>query len=263
LRLHVHEWGDRAAPPVICVHGVTGHGERFKRLAEERWGSRFRIVAPDLRGHGRSEHDAPWTFATHIADLTETVDALGIGQADWVGHSFGGRLVLELAAREPKRIRRAVLLDPAIQLLPHVAAFAADQERREPVYDSSDAYADAREDDPPRQFVLEDAGLACEVLPDGRLRRRTYQAAVISIYGELASEPPPPETLQAPTLLIHAPAYGLVRDEQLEAYTGHVAEILAVPGKHMVMWDAFDEVATAVERFLAGGEGVSKPGSQE
>jgi pimeloyl-ACP methyl ester carboxylesterase len=142
-----------------------------------------------------------------------------------------------------------VLLDPAIQLLPHVAAFVAEQERREPVYDSPDAYADARDDEPPRHLVLEDAELACEVLPDGRLRRRTYQAAVISIYGELASDPPPPETLRAPALLVHAPAYGLVREEQLEAYADRV-EILAVPGKHMVMWDAFDEVADAVERFL-------------
>jgi lipase len=229
---------------------VTGHGERYNRLAEERWASRVRIVAPDLRGHGRSEHEAPWTFGTHVADLLETVDALGVGQADWVGHSFGGRLVLELAAREPERIRRAVLLDPAIQVLPHVAAFAADVERREPVYDSAEAYADAREDDPPRHFVLGDAELHCDVLPDGRLRRRTYQPAMVSIYGELASDPPPPETLTMPTLLIHAPAYGLVREEQLEAYAPHVAETLAVPGRHMVMWEAFEEVADAVERFL-------------
>lgn len=255
----MHEWGDPAAPVVVCVHGATGHGERFKRLAEERWGSRFRIVAPDLRGHGRSEPDAPWTFPTHVADLIETVDELGIEQADWVGHSFGGRLVLELAAREPQRIRRAVLLDPAIQVLPHVATFAAEQERREPVYDSADAYADAREDTPPRQLVLADAELHCDVLPDGRLRRRTYQAAMVSIFGELASDPPPPETLVAPALLIHAPAYGLVREEQLEAYAAR-AEILAVPGKHMVMWDAFEEVADAVEGFLARDGSPGEPG---
>lgn len=192
-------------------------------------------------------------LGTHVADLLETVDALGIERADWVGHSFGGRLVLELAAREPQRIRRAVLLDPAIQVLPHVAAFVADQERQEPAYDSPDAYADAREDDPPRHLVLEDAELACEVLPDGRLRRRTCQAAVISIYGELASDAPPPETLSMPTLLIHAPAYGLVREEQLEAYAAH-AEIVAVPGKHIVMWDAFEDVAATVERFLTSDE---------
>ena len=114
MRLHVHEWGDADAPPLVCLHGVTGHGERFKQLAEDRWAASFRVIAPDLRGHGQSGWEPPWTFSTHVADLIETIDALGIEQADWVGHSFGGRLVLELAAAHPERVRSAVLLDPAI-----------------------------------------------------------------------------------------------------------------------------------------------------
>jgi lipase len=250
MQLHVHTWGDPDAPPVVCLHGVTAHGERFKRLAEERWAARFRVIAPDLRGHGRSGYEPPWTFATHVADVLETLDALDVDSANWVGHSFGGRLILELAAAHPERVRRAVLLDPAIQILPHIAETMAELERKEPLYDSPEDYADRREDSPPREFVLEDAVLHCEQLPDGRLRRRSSQPAVISIYGELASAPPPPDTLRAPTLLIHAPAYGLVREEQLAAYAGRV-ETLAVPGMHMVIWDAFDEVAEAVERFLS------------
>ena len=249
MQLHVHSWGDPNASPVVCLHGVTAHGERFKRLAEERWAERFHVLAPDLRGHGRSGYDPPWTIATHVADVLETLDALDVGAANWVGHSFGGRLILELAAAHPGRVRRAVLLDPAIQILPHIAETMAELERKEPLYDSPEDYADRREDSPPREFVLEDAMLHCERLPDGRLRRRSSQPAVISIYGELASAPPPPDTLRAPTLLIHAPAYGLVREEQLAAYAGRV-ETLAVPGMHMVIWDAFDEVAEAVERFL-------------
>lgn len=228
---------------------MTAHGRRFERLARERWATGFRIVAPDLRGHGRSTYEAPWTFATHVDDLVETVDALGIEHADWVGHSFGGRLVLELAARRPERVRRAVLLDPAIDLLPHVAEFAADFERRDPVFESAESYAEQWPDTPRPDLALEDADLHCDVLPDGRLRRRTCQTAMISIYGELATEPPPSERLQAPSLLVYAPAYGLVRDEHLSAYDGRL-ETLAVPGGHMVMWDAFDIVADAVERFL-------------
>jgi lipase len=247
--LHVHEWGDSSAPPLVCLHGVTGHGERFKRLAEERWAEHFRVIAPDLRGHGRSGYEPPWTFATHAADIVETIAALGIGEADWVGHSFGGRLILELAARHPDRIRRAVLLDPAIQVLPHVALTVADAERAEPVYESPDDYADRRTDSPPRELVLDDAALHCETLPDGRLHRRTCQPAMISIFGELASAPPPSETLRAPTLLVHAPAYSLVREEQLVAYAERV-ETLAVPGMHMVIWDAFDEIVDAVPQFL-------------
>ena len=116
MLLHVHEWGDPAAPPVVCLHGVTGHGERFRRLAEERWTGR-RVIAPDLRGHGRSGWEPPWTVPTHVDDLVETTAALGVERADWVGHSWGGRLVLELAARAsgaraPRRAARPG--DPAV-----------------------------------------------------------------------------------------------------------------------------------------------------
>jgi lipase len=250
LKLQIYEWGDPAAAPLVCLHGVTGHGERFKRLAELRWANTHHVVAPDLRGHGRSAYDGPWDFATHVADLVETTDALGIERADWVGHSFGGRLVLELAARHPERIRRAVLLDPAIQILPHIAEFVAGAEREDDItYRSPEEYVDRRGDSRAHELAREDAMLHCEQLPDGRLRRRTHQPAMAAIYEELATDPPPPETLTMPTLLIHAPSYGLVREEQLEAYTPYV-EAVAVPGMHMVMWDAFDEVAGLVERFL-------------
>jgi lipase len=249
MRLHVHEWGDGGAPPLVCLHGVSAHGERFKQLAEERWASRFRVLAPDLRGHGRSGWEPPWTFATHVADLIETIDGLGLAQPDWVGHSFGGRLVLELAARRPERIRRAVLLDPAIQILPHVAEQVAVTELREPIWESVEAHLGERDDtgsiDTARAF--EDLALQFDTLPDGRVRRRTSQAAVAAIYGELASEPPPPAVLTMPTLLLYAPAYGLVRDEHLVYGT----KIVTVEGMHMPMWGAFDETASAVEDFLA------------
>jgi lipase len=258
VRLHVHEWGDPAAPPLVCLHGVTGHGERFRRLAEERWGATRRVLAFDLRGHARSGWEPPWTFATHVTDIAETCEALELESADWVGHSFGGRLVLELAAARPGLVRRAVLLDPAIQLPSHVAADSAAAELREPLYSGRAEFLAERLDanpQTPRFHVEEDADQHLEPLRDGTLRRRTCQPAVISIYGELASAPPPPRTLRAPTLLVYAPDYGLVREPQLEAYRealGDRLHVVAVPGMHMVMWDAFDETATAVEDFLAG-----------
>lgn len=251
MRLYVHEWGDDGAPPVVCLHGVTAHGERYKQLAEERWAARFHLYAPDLRGHGRSGWEPPWTFETHVDDLVETADALGLEQPDWVGHSFGGRLILELAARHPERIRRAVLLDPAIDILPHVADFMAEVESAEPIVGSAEESVmsrhDAGEIDVSR--ALADVPLHHDVLPDGRLRRRTSQDAVVSIYRELATKAPPPETLTVPALLVYSPAYGLVRDDHLAAYAGRVDPV-AVPGLHMVMWSAFDETADAVERFL-------------
>ena len=120
MELNVHEWGDRSAPSIVCLHGVNAHGRRFRKLAEERLAARFRVLAPDLRGHGFSGWEPPWTIATHAHDVLETLDAAGVHSASFVGHSLGGRLVLELAALASDRVDRAALLDPAIQLLPHV-----------------------------------------------------------------------------------------------------------------------------------------------
>jgi lipase len=244
MNLNVYEWGDPAAPTVVCLHGVTAHGQRFKQLAEERWASRLHVLAPDLRGHGRSGWEPPWTFAQHVEDIVETFAP--VGECDWVGHSFGGRLVLELAARHPELLRRAVLLDPAINVLPHIAGAAAERERSDQVYDSVEAYVDSRDDagGMDRARAIADMALHVDPLPDGRVRRRSCQAAVVAIYGELATEPPPPP--EAPTLLIYAPAYGLVREEHVAQYE----HVLQVPGMHMVMWAAFDQTADAVLRFL-------------
>jgi len=253
--LHVHEWGDPRGEPLVCLHGVTGYAGVYQRLADERWNER-RVLAFDLRGHGRSGWEPPWTFATHVADLVETAAALGVSAADWVGHSFGGRLVLELASVCPELVRRAVLLDPAIQLLPEVALAVADFERREPVYGNAEEYIQERQllyPDSPRAAIEHEAAQHLELQRDGTVRRRTCQAAAVSIYGELATAPPRPSTLAAETLLLYAPAYGLVREDQIEEYRAALGDrlrVVEVPGSHMVQWDAFDEVAGAVEHLL-------------
>jgi lipase len=254
--LHLHEWGERNAPPLVCLHGVAGHGRRFRRLAEERLAERFRVLAPDLRGHGRSDWEPPWTLRANLADVLETVAAAGIERAAWLGHSYGGRLVLELAALEPDRVERAVLLDPAIDLLPHVGFDMAEDHRRDRVFGSVKEAIDAqlwRNPTTPRRFVEEEA---CEHLVEdrpGTFRWRYCQSAVVFAYGELCVPAPPPETLQTPTLLVHAEQFGLVRSDHLDAYCVALGERLqtaAVPGGHMIIWDAYEETADAVARFL-------------
>jgi lipase len=141
VRLHAHEWGDPDAPPVVCLHGVSGHGGRFRKLAEERLADRFHVVALDLRGHGRSTWDEPWDLGTHTADVLETVE----GPASWIGHSFGGRLVMEITAKRPELVHRAVLLDPAIFAPPQIARELAEEELVERSFGSVEEAIAARE----------------------------------------------------------------------------------------------------------------------
>src|SRR5262245_39716879 len=93
--LNIHEFGDPSGEPVLAVHGITAHGRRFTRLATEAWPSR-RTIAVDLRGHGRSTYDAPWSIQQHVTDLIDTLDSLGLESLDVVGHSYGGAISLSL-----------------------------------------------------------------------------------------------------------------------------------------------------------------------
>jgi lipase len=254
--LQLHEWGDRTAPPVVALHGIGGFGRRFRKLAEERLASRFRVLAPDLRGHGSSSWEPPWTIATHAADVLETIEHAGVERAAFVGHSYGGRLILELAATEPQRLQRAALLDPAIQLLPHVGFDFAERELGDAVFASPQEAIDQRMsygDPTPPSFVEEDVREHLVAGPDGGLRYRYCRSAVVTGYGELCTPPPPPETLRVPTLLVHANEFGLVLEDQLVAYKtvlGDLLQVVTVPGGHMVFWDAYEQTADVLQAFL-------------
>lgn len=252
MKLNVQAWGDPDAPPLVCIHGVTGHAGRFERLAARLGG--YHVIAPDLRGHGFSGDEPPWDIEQHLADLVETLD---IEDGAWLGHSFGGRLVVELAARLPKLVRRALLLDPALRILPHVARDLAEADLADLSFESIADAIDARLTSgrllrTPRELLEEELPAFLEQGRDGRYRYRHSRPAVITAWSEMTrpilTHPP------IPTLLVAADESWLVLDEDVDAYRqaiGDLLEVVRVPGGHVVLWDAFEETAGVVAEFLA------------
>ena len=251
MRLQLHGWGDAGSPPVVCLHGVTAHGGRFARLAARLPG--FRVVAPDLRGHGLSGWEPPWGIETHLVDVLETVDAEGIQRAAWVGHSFGGRLVLELAARHPERVDRAALLDPAIRIRPDLALVAAERARADRIYlDRAKAMPGSWLYHTPPELLDAERAEHLEPVGDG-YRWRYCRSAHVTMLGELAAWGPPPEELGAPVLIVRGSNESVVGPGQIERFRralGDRLSLVQVPGGHEVLWDAFDETAGAVTTFL-------------
>jgi lipase len=253
VRLHVREWGNPSAPAVVCVHGVQAFGGRFRRLAEERLADRYHVVAVDLRGHGLSGRDEPWTLDAHLEDLLETWPR----PAPWIGHSFGGRLVAELMARAPEHVKKAVLLDPALTVPPDYAAFLAEEElAAENSYASAEEAieactaglfrpaSDAVKAEVRNQIVQDD---------EGRFRFDYLPEVVAAAYLAIAPLPSPWERAGIHTLIVAGLASKFVSVGEVEHYRaslGGKLEVVVVPAGHSVLWDAFDETADAIESFL-------------
>lgn len=114
------------APTLVLLPGLTVSGAFFGELVGSGLSPRFRTVALDLRGRGRSEAPpggplagspaANYTMCDHAADVLGALESLDIQHPILVGHSFGGMLALYLAAHAPKRFPRIVVLDAAISL---------------------------------------------------------------------------------------------------------------------------------------------------
>ena len=255
MTLALHEWGEPGSPRVVCLHGVRNHGGHFARLAAALGG--HHVLAPDLLGHGHSPWEPPWDIDSHIAAVVATV---GAREAVLVGHSFGGRLAFELAARAPKLVPKLVLLDPAILIPGHVALTAAENARADKSYVSFDELIERRYDESqlhsaPRELVIEDLARHVDVGEDGRLRYRYCQSAVVAAYGEMASRPPQFEDVRVPTLLVLGERSYLPYDHLLGAHRdalGDLLQVAVVPGGHSVLWDALPETTTAIAEFLAG-----------
>ena len=120
-RLCYFEWGDPAAPPILLIHATGFHArcwdETIRSLPDD-----LRVIAVDMRGHGRSEKTGPmpdWTVPAK--DIGELVAHLNIKDAIGAGHSMGGHTLVQIAAARPGTFQRLVLIDP-VMMTPEIYA---------------------------------------------------------------------------------------------------------------------------------------------
>ncbi|GAA2574747.1 alpha/beta fold hydrolase [Actinomadura fulvescens] len=252
--IHVDRYGDPAGPPVLALHGINGHGARWRRLAEHHLADRH-VLAPDLRGHGRSTHDAPWHVDRHVADLLAVLDTEGVARTDIVGHSYGGMIAVHLSHAAPERVRRLVLLDPATGLDPARARLRARETCVQPSFASpADAHA-ARVKSWPESYpgaVDDEVADHLQQGEDGRWRWRFEPAAVVTAFSEMARPPlPPPPGL--PTHLVIATRAAMVHPAYVTACRealGGALTVTEIDAGHMLYLDRPEETAGLIRAHL-------------
>lgn len=111
VRYAVTQQGTHSNDALLLLHGFTGASESFLDFMTIALDS-FRVIAPDLLGHGQTEapHDAGrYTMSEAVADLAALLDALHVERTHLLGYSMGGRLALSFAIAHPGRVRKLVL----------------------------------------------------------------------------------------------------------------------------------------------------------
>lgn len=112
LKLNIVEWGDPSAPPLILQHGGRDHARSWDAVAEAFAGD-YRVIAPELRGHGDSDWsgDGSYDLVDFDQDFATVVNALDLAPCPMIGHSLGGNIVTRFAGLYPERVTRLVNIE--------------------------------------------------------------------------------------------------------------------------------------------------------
>lgn len=98
-QLHIHEAGNPAGPTIVLIHGWSQHHLSWSKQFAGKLAEEFRLIAPDLRGHGASDkplnvgaysHSQPWAD-----DIAAIIDALALENPLLIGWSMGGWIVMD------------------------------------------------------------------------------------------------------------------------------------------------------------------------
>lgn len=114
VRLAVTEDGPRNGPTILLLHGFPESARAWRQIAPVLAARGCRVVAPDLRGYGRSDAPpgvAPYAIDRLVGDIVGLIEAIGADDLVLTGHDWGGVIAWAVAARHPGRMRRLVILN--------------------------------------------------------------------------------------------------------------------------------------------------------
>jgi len=185
FRLHYEDRG--TGDPLLLLHGGTGVGADWQHVFTTGDPAGFRVIVPDLRGHGRSTNPSnEFTFRQSAKDMLALLDVVGVERAKAIGMSAGAKALLHMATQQPYRLEAMVLVS-ATPYFPIQARAAMAQLTVETFSDAEWARQRERHvhgDEQIRQLYAQMRGLK-------------------DVFDDMAFTPPLLATITAKTLIVH------------------------------------------------------------
>ena len=249
--LRCAERGPADGTPVLFLHGYSDHwlsAAPILPFLPPAW----RLIAPDQRGHGRSERpEGGYEIATLAADAAALLDALGVERASVVGHSMGSLVAQRLAAAHPERVARLVLVGGGASLVESAVLQAFVAEVRALPDPVPRAFVDAFQADSTVRPVS--AALVEALVDEGcRMPARVWRA----IADGLASFDGRPDLprIAAPTLLVWGDGdafFSRADQEQLLAGLPSARLLTCTGTGHAPHWEEPERFARDLAAFLS------------
>lgn len=265
LRHHFIRWGEVSRDPVLFLHGLMNNARYWEPIAAQFAGGHA-VYAPDLRGHGESEH-APggylvWAFAMDLRGFIEEMDFEAF---DLVAHSIGSRVAIAYARDHSHRLKHLVLsemgpevTDTALRL----ASQAAEEIERQPGFASeAEALEHFAERFPGQSRDFLQRQVAASLMLDeasGNLVFRfdfaVFQATGRAAFAEIPYLWESLEHIRCPVLVLRGERSSVLSREIAEEMVRRLpqGELVEIPGAgHEVPLHQPGPFAEAVRSFLA------------
>jgi 3-oxoadipate enol-lactonase len=243
-------------PPVILLHPFPTNHE-FWLPVGEALATRYRVVLPDLRGHGESgAGEGPTTMAKHAADIARVMDDADVGRAPLIGISIGGYVLFEFWRKYRGRVAALGLCNTKAPADSPEARAARLQAANDVLERGTEIFFEAQV---PRLLGKTTRETRPDLV-DGALRmmRKMSPEDVAQVQRGMAERPDSVDTLKTinvPTLLVAGDEDVLTVVNEAEFMRQHIAgsELRVIPkAGHFSPWEQPYEATRLVRRFLDG-----------
>jgi esterase len=117
MKLFFRETGAPDAPAMVILHGVFGSSDNWLSIGKVL-GEDFRVIMADQRNHGQSPRSEAFGYTEMAQDLAELLEDLNLQNPILIGHSMGGKTVMQFAQDYPQAFSKLIVVDIAPKFYP-------------------------------------------------------------------------------------------------------------------------------------------------